>query len=97
MSIYVMVGITKRDEATYAEYVSKALPSLEKYGGEALVVTDTPRAIEGTNPCGRYVVLRFADQSAFETWYHSPEYQAARPLRHAAADTLFFVTAEGLA
>jgi len=96
MSIYLMVGINIQNPGLYEEYVRQAMVSLEKYKVELLAVCDTPVAQEGTSPFGRYVLAKFADQAAFDAWYHSPEYQTAIPLRHAAAETGFFVTVEGL-
>jgi uncharacterized protein (DUF1330 family) len=96
MSVYLMVGINIHNSGPYEEYVRQAMVSLEKYKVEVLAVCDTPVAQEGTNPFGRYVLLKFADQAAFNAWYRSPEYQAAIPIRHAAAETGFFVTVDGL-
>lgn len=95
MSVYLMVGLNITDPETYAQYVEHALPTLEQHGAEALVVSDSPVSHEGDSPFGRYVVLRFEDQQAFEAWYRSPEYQAAIPLRHKASEAGFFVTVDG--
>lgn len=97
MSIYLMVGMNVKDREVFAEYVRKAMVSLQKYDVEALVGSDSPVAPEGKSPFGRYVVLKFRDQAAFDAWYQSPEYQEAIPLRRAAAETGFFVTVEGFA
>ena len=43
----------------------------------------------------RVVVLRFASLEAAKTWYHSPEYQAAKKEREGAADGSF-IAVEGL-
>ena len=96
MSVYLMAGINIRDAAAYEAYEREAMDSLKKYDSEVLVVSDKPVAREVTNPFRRYVVLRFADQAAFDAWYGSPEYQKAIPLRHASAETGFFVTVEGM-
>ncbi len=95
MSVYLMVGINVKDKEVFAEYVRKAIVSLQKYGVEPLVGSDSPVAREGKSPFARYVVLKFRDQAAFDEWYSSPEYQEAIPLRQAAAETGFFVTVEG--
>lgn len=96
MSVYVMVGLTIQNKSAYENYVGQAMASLEKYKVEALVVCDTSVVKEGTNPYGRYVLLKFPDQAACDAWYHSPEYQAAIPLRQAAAETGFFVAVQSL-
>ncbi len=96
MSIYVMVGLNIRDADRYAEYAAPALASLQKYNVEILAVSDTAVTIEGVNPYGRFVLLRFPDAASFDAWYQSPEYSAARPIRYESSDTGFFVTVEGL-
>ena len=96
MSIYAMVGINIHQPDTYDEYVRRAMPTLVGHKVEVLAVSDTPIAQEGTNPFGRYVLLKFADQAAFDSWYRSPEYQAAIPFRQTSATTGFFVTVDGL-
>lgn len=96
MSLYLIAGVNKHDPKTYDEYVRRAMPSLEEHHVEALAISDAPQPVEGSSPYGRYVLLKFRDRAHFETWYHSPAYQAALPLRLAAAETPFIVTVEGL-
>ena len=96
MSVYVIAGLNIHDEERYEDYATRALVSLEKYKVEVLVVSDAPVAVEGINPYRRYVVLKFPDQAAFDTWYRSAEYQSAIPIRHESAETGFFVTVNGL-
>ena len=46
---------------------------------------------------GINITTRSATKStAFDAWYRSPEYQAAIPIRHASAETGFFVTVKAL-
>ena len=94
MSVYLIAGINIRDKERYGEYVRRALATLDKHEVEVLAVSDEPVSHEGTNPFRRYVLLKFADQAAFDAWYRSPEYQAAAPIRHSTAETGFFVTVE---
>ena len=96
MSVYLMAGLNIHNPGPYEEYVRRTQASVEKYKVEVLAVCDTPVAPEGRSPFDRYVLLKFADRAAFDAWYHSPEYQAAIPIRHAEAATGFLVMVDGL-
>jgi uncharacterized protein (DUF1330 family) len=96
MSVYLLGAIDRKDLTTYARYEAKGFESVEKYGAEGLAVCDTPEVIEGVLPGKRIVLLKFENRAALDKWYKSPEYQAALPLRHAAADTKFIVVFDGL-
>jgi len=96
MTVYLIAAIDRKDLATYARYESDGLESIQKYGVEALAVSDTPELIEGTLPSQRVVLLKFKDRTALDQWYQSPEYQKAVQLRHISGDTKFFVAFEGL-
>lgn len=97
MSVYMLAAINVRDEAGYQPYVQQAIGSLQAHGVEVLAVTNEPRTHEGNNPWSRYVLLKFADQAAFDAWYTSPEYKAAKPIRQATAETGFIITLDGVA
>jgi uncharacterized protein (DUF1330 family) len=95
MSVYLMAGVNKHDAALYDQYVEKAMPSIADHDVEVLVISDAPRSVEGENPYGRYVLLKFRDQSHFDKWYNSPAYQQALSIRHSASETPFIVTVDG--
>lgn len=97
MSIYVMAGVNVRDPVRYEDYAEPAIASLLKYNVEILAVSNEPVSVEGTSPYGRYVLLKFPDRAALDRWYQSPEYQRAKPIRHEAAETGFFVVLDELA
>jgi uncharacterized protein (DUF1330 family) len=56
-------------------------------GARVLAVDADPEVLEGEPPRGRAVLLEFESPEAASAWYTSPEYQAAIPLRQAAADS----------
>lgn len=96
MTTYAIVGINVTDNDAYAEYVEKAIPSLEASDVKVLVASDSPITIEGQNRFSRYVLLECKDRESFDAWYNSPAYQQALPIRHRTAETGFFILVDGL-
>jgi uncharacterized protein (DUF1330 family) len=84
---YVIFTESIRDQAGMDAYGQKAGPTMMQHGGTALVVHEEPEVLEGDWHGGRTVILEFESVDAARAWYQSPEYQAAIPLRQAAADT----------
>jgi uncharacterized protein (DUF1330 family) len=67
----------------YSEAAGKALAG----GPKPLAVDQQPQVLEGEWPATQTVVLEFESVEAARDWYESDAYQAAIPLRQAAADT----------
>jgi uncharacterized protein (DUF1330 family) len=90
---YVIVEMSVVDADRYEPYKSLAEASVAAYGGSYKVRGGRIESVEGEKPTDRVVVLEFPDMAAARTWYDSPEYQTALPLRLAAAKTtrLFFI------
>jgi uncharacterized protein (DUF1330 family) len=82
---YILVTEAIHDPEGMKAYGAKAAQAM----GDArvLAVDSTPEVLEGAPPGGRAVLLEFATPEAAKAWYTSPEYQAAIPLRQAAADS----------
>lgn len=83
---YAIFTETIKDQAGYDGYVMKALPTILKVGGKAIVVQDEPEVIEGDWHGTRTVILEFDSVEAARDWYNSPDYQAIVGERRAAAD-----------
>jgi uncharacterized protein (DUF1330 family) len=96
MSAYVVVALEVDAEEKFAEYVEQVGDSFGVYNVEVLVSSDELEVFEGEAPSKRLVILRFESPEMARSWYDSPEYQRALPLRHSAADTKFMVAVEGL-
>jgi uncharacterized protein (DUF1330 family) len=77
----------------YKAYMAATPPAHEKYNGVALVRGGRSEVVEGRSR-SRVVIREFPDYAAALACYRSPEYQSARSLRlaHAQSD---FVIAEG--
>lgn len=81
MAAYFVLDIKVNDPNAYKEYAQLAGPSIQLYGGKALVLGGSPETIEGDWHAERIVVLEFADAEQFKRWYHSPEYSKIVNLR----------------
>ena len=95
MAAYILVDIVVKDPATYERYKQLAQTSLPSYGGRYLVRGGATQSLEGDWPLNRFVLLEFPDAERARAWWASPEYAAAKALRHASAHTRMAL-AEGL-
>lgn len=82
---YVIVTESIKDPAGMAEYGKAAAKAMAK-GVKVLAIDTEPQVLEGEWPATQTVVLEFESPEAARAWYESEEYQAAIPLRQAAAD-----------
>ncbi|WP_050795759.1 DUF1330 domain-containing protein [Parafrankia sp. EUN1f] len=90
---YVIVTETIHDPAGMAAYSQLSGRSLTEYDGRVLVVDDGVEIREGSWPGSRTVVIEFASVEQARAWYESESYQAAAPLRQAAADCSLVIAA----
>lgn len=86
--VYLIANVTVDDFNAYmGNYGSVAIPTILEAGGEILVATPETTVIEGEYTHNWTVVVRFPNAEAANGWYHSSEYQAVIPARHAASNT----------
>ncbi|MFN0115703.1 MAG: DUF1330 domain-containing protein [Paracoccaceae bacterium] len=76
---------TIADEATFADYRARVIPTLQPFGGVFLVRGGAFSLLEGRMPCERVVLVEFPSRDAAEGWYASAAYRAILPLRLASA------------
>jgi uncharacterized protein (DUF1330 family) len=93
MPTYVIVELSVTDAEQYERYKTLAEASVATHGGMYKVRGGRIESIEGEEVTDRVVILEFPDMPSARTWYDSPEYREALPLRLAAANTtrLFFI------
>ena len=84
---YVILTEAVRDQAGIKAYGRAAGPSMVSGGASVLAAEAQPQVLEGSCHVDRKVVLGFDSVEAAHAWYESAEYQKAKPLRQAAADT----------
>jgi uncharacterized protein (DUF1330 family) len=84
---YVIMTEAIRDRAGMDAYGRAAAPSMVGRSFSALAVDREPEVLEGEWHGDQTVIIEFESVDAARDWYTSAAYQAAAPLRHAAADT----------
>ncbi|GAA3901094.1 DUF1330 domain-containing protein [Streptomyces lacrimifluminis] len=90
---YVIVTEIIKDPVGLEAYARVAGATLAASGGSILAIDDGPQQLEGDWQGDRTVVLEFESVEAARAWYESAEYEKAKPLRHAAADTTMVIVA----
>jgi uncharacterized protein (DUF1330 family) len=96
MPAYVIVDIEVTDPAGYEGYKQMAPPTLAVYAGRYLARGGATAVLEGDWNPSRLVILEFPDAAHARQWLESPEYAAARGVRHRTARTNM-VLLEGIA
>ena len=66
----------------FAEYGAQVLPMLMEHDATILVGGPGAVPLEGEWAGNHTVVIEFTSRDALEAWYNSPEYEAARAMRH---------------
>ncbi len=94
MPAYIVTHATVTNADAYTEYAKLAGPVVQKYGGKFLVRGGKVEKLEGGWSPSRLVVVEFSSVERAKAFYNSPEYQAARQKRIAAAD-FNMIVAEG--
>jgi len=84
---YVVLDIEVKDAETYARYRELGPPAVASYGGRYLVRGGNVETLEGAWLPSRFVILEFPTMEAARAWWASPEYAAAKALRHASTRT----------
>ena len=95
MAAYVIAEVSVTDPEGYEQYRPLAGASVVAGGGTYEVRGGAVESLEGEPVSGRIVILRFDSLDAARNWYHSDDYQAALPLRNAAARSRVFIV-EGI-
>ncbi len=87
MSAYVIVDIQVTDPVGYEGYKKLAPPIVAAYGGKYLARGGKTETLEGDWSPKRLVILEFESAERAKAWLNSPEYRAARQLRHQTTQT----------
>ena len=85
MPAYVVAEVTVTNPEAYAAYRPLAAASIVKYGGRFVVRGGAAQTLEGGWIPDRIVVIEFPSMAAIDTWYNSPDYQAALKIRLASS------------
>jgi uncharacterized protein (DUF1330 family) len=95
VAAYLIADVEVTDPVQYEEYKKLAPGAIAKYGGRYLARGGAHEIMDGTWMPKRLVILEFPDLERARTFYHSPEYAAAKAARKNSA-TGNFVIVEGL-
>lgn len=88
---YVVVIEDVYDEEKLAAYTEAATPAIIESKARVMAFDSKPTIVEGRASGQRVVILEFESVQAARQWYNSPAYQAAIPLRQAAADSMVMI------
>jgi uncharacterized protein (DUF1330 family) len=95
MPVYILIRVTVTDMARYSDYMALTPNILAKYQGRFIARGGRSVTLEGPEETRRLALVEFPTMELAETFYASPEYQAAKTLRDGACEAEF-VALEGL-
>lgn len=81
MPAYLIIDIVVHDQATYADYVERARPIVERYGGRYLVRGGKVLSLSGGWNPQRVVLIEFLSTAELQSCFASEDYKAIAPLR----------------
>jgi uncharacterized protein (DUF1330 family) len=85
MPAYVIIDVEVHDPVVYEEYKKRGAPTILAYGGTPRVRGGKVEVWEGDWQPKRVILLEFKTLEDARRWWDSPEYNAAKKLRHKAA------------
>lgn len=86
MSAFMISQARVLDPAKYEDYRLAALPLLDKFGAKYVFRAKQAECLEGSWDGRVMAVLEFPSAEAARSFWNSPEYQALKPLKDAAAE-----------
>ena len=81
MSIYMIIDIEITDPETYAEYVKRIPPIIEKFGGRYLTRGGKVTPLAGDWNPGRIILLEFPSFEHVKNWLMSKEHMPLAEIR----------------
>jgi uncharacterized protein (DUF1330 family) len=87
MPAYVLIDIEVQDRSTYLQYIEKARPIVESYGGRYLIRGGNSKTLFGDWNPERIIMIEFPSQENVEKCFQSKEYLAIKHLRENSAKT----------
>lgn len=83
---YLVVEINVTDPEGFSEYAEKATQTVQQYGGSFVTFGENIQTIEGPDPNGTFVIIKFPSADDATKWLTSPEYTAVKGIRHRTAE-----------
>lgn len=91
MPAYVIAVLQVTDEEEYDRYRQQTPGTLALYGGKFIARGGHLEVLEGDWEPTRVVLIEFDSVEQAKRWWTSPEYEAIKPLRQAAANSSLLV------
>ncbi|MEZ5757287.1 MAG: DUF1330 domain-containing protein [Emcibacteraceae bacterium] len=85
MSAYLILDVDIHDPVKYKEYMLKAKPLVEKYGGKYHVRGGPFVVMDGDWQPTRLVVIEFPDMETAKAMYTGEEYAPIKAIRHSCS------------
>jgi uncharacterized protein (DUF1330 family) len=85
MPAYVFANIRVDDPIAYERYKQMVPETIASFGGRYLARGGRVEVLEGDIEPGRTIILEFPTFEDARAWYASPEYCAAKEVRHGCA------------
>lgn len=95
MKALVIVDVNITDPVAFEEYRRIVGPTIEKYGGRVISVTNEgdgrSEVMEGNWKPKHLVILQFESMQQAKKWYGSPEYFDALEIRRKCSEANFII------
>ena len=91
MPAYAILQINILNRENYKEYVKKASPIVESFGGEYLVRGGKSEVVEGKWEFPRTLVVRFPSYDKAIKWYNSAEYAPIKKIRETNSEGICII------
>jgi uncharacterized protein (DUF1330 family) len=92
---YLVVELDVTNQEGFAEYNEKVPAVISQYGGKFIVGGVAAESVEGAEPQGNVIIVRFDSLEKAKEWMNSPEYQEIVDIRRQNAETRSYLV-EGL-
>ncbi len=87
MPVYVLIEIEIHDRDTYYQYIEKARPIVERYGGNYLIRGGQITPLFGDWNPERIILIEFSSHEDIERCFNSKEYLKIKELREKSTNT----------
>jgi uncharacterized protein (DUF1330 family) len=84
---YLVVELDVKNQEGFAEYGEKVPATISQYGGTFIVGGVAAETVEGADPQGNVIIVRFDSVEDAKKWMNSPEYQEIVDIRRQNAET----------
>jgi uncharacterized protein (DUF1330 family) len=81
MTAYLIFDEDVTDPEGFEEYIQRAGPVLQRYGGKVLGAGGPTETLEGAWHPNELAILEFASVEQAMSWYHSAEYAPVKDIR----------------